>query len=39
MCIRDSYRPAERPLSQEQWDALDAPISNCHIYNLSLIHI
>ena len=28
------YRPAERPLLQEQWDALDAPIANCHIYNV-----
>ena len=28
------YRPAERPLSQEQWDALDAPIANCRIYNV-----
>lgn len=28
------YRPAERPLSQEQWDALDAPIVDCRIYNV-----
>ncbi|WP_418664426.1 DUF4121 family protein, partial [Alistipes putredinis] len=28
------YRPAERPLPQEQWDALDAPIVDCRIYNV-----
>lgn len=28
------YRPAERPLSQEQWDALDALIADCRIYNV-----
>ena len=27
------YRHAERPLSQEQWDALDAPIADYRIYD------